>query len=126
MKKNIINIVMLIIIMPSLIYCEEEINFEIKLEGFMLNDIAHDGDYVWCSTDGNGVMCYNKKDCSYIQYTKENGLPSDIMLNNWVRCVAIDKKGLKWIGLRSGIASFDDTTWTAYRSVDTGIILWTV
>ena len=68
--------------MPSLTYCEEEINFEIKLDGIMLLMILHMMEnYVWCATNSDGVVLrYNKTDGTYIKYTTENGLPSNIVL----------------------------------------------
>jgi len=87
---------------------------EILLDGFKFNDIAIDGNYVWCATNNDGVLRYNKIDGSYIQYTTQNGLPENIIKNNLILSVIIDKKGIKWIGASLGIASFNDTTWTAY------------
>ena len=109
-------------IFPIVSPSAEESEWEILLEmnGF-INQIALEGNYVWCAMNNDGVLRYNKTDGSYVQYTTENELPNNIVLNNWIRCIAVDKKGVKWIGVNFGIISFDDTTWTAYSSEDTGI-----
>jgi len=56
--------------------CAEEGKWEIMLDEFRINDIAHEGEYVWCATQEDGVLRYNKTDGSYTQYTTETGLAS--------------------------------------------------
>ena len=88
----------------------------LELDGYF-NNIVHEGNYVW-GAKNDGAIRYNKTDRSYTHYTTENGLPDNITGNNTVLCVTIDKNGLKWFGFPRGIASFNDTTWTAYASED--------
>lgn len=42
--------------------------------------------------------------------TTNSGLP-----NNQVQAIAVDKKGVRWIGTANGLASFDGRTWTIYK-----------
>ncbi len=70
--------------------CAEEGEWEIMLDEFMIDDIAHEGDYVWCATQGDGVLRYNKTDGLYTQYTTETGLAS-----HRIEYVAKREKALK-------------------------------
>lgn len=40
---------------------------------------------------------------------------------NFVRCIAFDSTGLKWIGTDYGLATFNDTTWTIYNALNSGL-----
>ena len=77
-----------------------------------INDIAVEGDYIWCATDG-GVVRWNKQDGTYIKYTNKDGLVS-----NNVYSIAIDIENVKWFGTYDGVSSFDGTTWTNYITED--------
>jgi ligand-binding sensor domain-containing protein len=49
--------------------------------------------------------------------TSNSGLP-----DNYVRAIAIDGQGNKWIGtLGEGLAKFDDVNWTVYNTSNSGL-----
>ncbi len=97
--------------------CAEEGEWEIMLDEFRINDIAHEGDYVWCATLGDGVLRYNKTNRSYTQYTTENGLPGNNSDDNNIYDIAVDKKGLKWIGTDRSLIRYDDVEFTQIISL---------
>ena len=81
--------------------------------GNYINDIAVEGDFIWCATDV-GVVRWNKRDGTYIKYT-----PTDGLADNDVSAVAVDADNLKWFGLgkwSGGVSSFDGTTWETYTT----------
>lgn len=47
-------------------------------------------------------------------YTKENSG----LVDNRIRSIVIDKKGVKWIGTLSGLCIFDDIEWTTFTTDD--------
>ena len=90
------------------------INHEISAQGVWknytnancINDIAIEGDYIWCATTG-GVVRWDRRDGSYVKYTSADGLS-----HNAVNCVTIGPDDVKWFGTGYGVSRFDDRTWT--------------
>lgn len=41
--------------------------------------------------------------------------------SNSVHCVAIDSAGTKWVGTDYGLASYNDTSWTFYNTLNSGL-----
>ena len=79
------------------------------LNSDQIQDMAVDGQYVWCATSG-GAVRWNSADGSYHHYTSLDGLG----WNN-VMAVAVDNSGTKWFaGNWSGVNSFDGTTWETH------------
>ena len=79
----------------------------------IINDIAIEGDKIWCATD-NGIVVWNKYTGEYTHYTKDDGL-----VYNLVKSVAVDLNGIKWCTTGEGISRFDGTTWESYRYIGT-------
>ena len=76
--------------------------------GNYIKDIAFQGDYVWCATEGSLVR-WDKRDGTYRQFTTENGL-----LNNRVTSVFVDRDNMLWVGTLSGPQRYDGSNFTNY------------
>jgi len=70
--------------------------------GNYINDIAVEGDYIWCATQG-GVVRWNMQNGTYVKFTSADGLA-----NNNVRSIAIDADNVKWFATSGGVSSFDE------------------
>jgi len=70
--------------------------------GNFINDIALDGDFIWCATSV-GVVRWDKRDGTYSKYPILGGLT-----DNNVHSVAVDSENVKWFGTEGGVSSFDD------------------
>ncbi len=68
---------------------------------------------LWIGTS-SGLVKHNLASNSHTIYnTKNSKLP-----HNFVQSIAIDSKGSKWIGTRTGgLAKFDDTSWTDFNDI---------
>ncbi|MBN1290852.1 MAG: T9SS type A sorting domain-containing protein [Candidatus Latescibacteria bacterium] len=69
-----------------------------------IQDIAFEGQYVWCATDG-GVIRWNKQDGTHTILTTNYGLA-----NNYVKSVFVDSDGVKWFGTDNGVTKYDGTS----------------
>ena len=63
------------------------------------------GGRVWIGTN-DGLSSCNLEAADWKRYTSKDGLPNDV-----IRDVAIDDKGLVWVGTPSGVSSFDGESW---------------
>jgi hypothetical protein len=89
----------------------------IYLAGKRINCLADEGEYIWIGTDRDGLVKLRKSTGDSIVYTTSNsGLPDD-----YVRAIAIDKQGNKWIGTDRGLAKFDGVNWTVYNASNSGL-----
>ena len=77
-----------------------------------IDDIAVEGDYIWCATT-DGVVRWNKQDGTYSKYTTTDGLVYDYVIST-----AVDTDNVKWFGTQHGVSSFDGTIWTTYIVYD--------
>lgn len=68
------------------------------------------GGRVWIGTN-DGLSSCNLEAADWKRYTSKDGLPNDV-----IRDVAIDDKGLVWVGTPSGVSSFDGESWKTYDS----------
>jgi len=84
--------------------------------GNYIFSLAIEGDYIWIGTTG-GLVKLNMLTGEKVNYNRGNsGLP-----NNYVRVIAIDSQGNKWIGTDRGLAKFDGTNWTVYNTSNSGL-----
>jgi len=84
--------------------------------GDYVSCLAEEGDYMWVGTTG-GLVKINKISGATFFLNKDNsGLPS-----NRVFSIAIDSSGNKWIGTWYGLARFDGTNWTVYKTYNSGL-----
>lgn len=71
--------------------------------GKEVNDVyAAEPDRVWVATEGYGLLNLNSSTGEYIQFTKEDGLPSDQLAS-----ITGDKYGFLWIGTQNGLSRFN-------------------
>jgi len=79
-------------------------------------NFTNDNDNLWISTV-NGLYLMNKTTGSIKPYyTCNSGLPT-----NTIRCVAIEKNGVKWFGTSRGLTQFDGKNWMVYNSFNSPI-----
>ncbi|NVN95681.1 MAG: T9SS type A sorting domain-containing protein [Bacteroidetes bacterium] len=55
----------------------------------------------------------NGKSQNFINYTTTNGL-----IDNFVTGIAIDTNNVKWVSTTSGVAKYNDVTWTSYTTTN--------
>jgi len=72
--------------------------------GLYLDNIGR----VWVGTFGMGLYIYDET--RYRVYTKENGLPSDI-----VNCITEDEDGKVWVGTNNGISIIENDKITNFK-----------
>ncbi|OQA05470.1 MAG: Two component regulator propeller [bacterium ADurb.Bin374] len=65
---------------------------------------------VWIGTN-EGLASCNLECGDWKRYTSKDGLPNDV-----IRDVAVDAKGVVWVGTPSGVASFDGESWKKHDS----------
>ncbi|MBN1290851.1 MAG: T9SS type A sorting domain-containing protein [Candidatus Latescibacteria bacterium] len=82
------------------------------------HDIAFEGQYVWCATNG-GVIRWNKEDNTHTILTTNEGLA-----NNSVLSVYVGRDGVKWFGTKSGVTKYDGKTFTTFTTKDGLIFDW--
>jgi len=113
-QKIIINIIITICISQSLF---ADIRWELFLKDISVNDIAFEGEYIWCATSQYGVMKFDKRNGDFIKYSIEDGL-HDIDIFS----VAVDRKGVKWFGgVHYGICNYDGEHWHRFTKEETGV-----
>ncbi|MBN1294683.1 MAG: hypothetical protein JXB48_22800, partial [Candidatus Latescibacteria bacterium] len=71
--------------------------------------IAFENNTIWCGTDGDGIIAYNKITGDQQIFTTENGL-----IDNYVYSIAIDNDGVKWFGTKGGISQYDGYNWVSH------------
>jgi ligand-binding sensor domain-containing protein len=82
-----------------------------------VSNLAVEGDYVWATTSGTGVVRWHPVDSTYVRYTTNDGLVSNV-----VSTVAIDGMEHKWFGTNGGVNEFDDTHWITYTVGNSGLV----
>lgn len=88
------------------LYDRNEDTFNPFLKGFKVTNVVKDQRGWLCiSTWEKGLLHLNPEDGNYIQYTKEDGLPSNDAID-----IVKGNKGIFWIGTRMGPAQFDAET----------------
>ncbi len=73
-----------------------------------INDIAVEGKYIWCATNG-GVVRWNKQDGTHRIITTNDGLA-----DNYVLSVIVDRDGVKWFGTKNGVTKYDGASFTTF------------
>jgi len=88
------------------LYDRQEEKFHPYLKGFkMYNLLVDSKGWLLISTFHNGLLHLNPLDKSYVQYTKQDGLPSNEGVD-----IAKGKNGIYWVNTRIGPAKFDTKT----------------
>ena len=99
---------------------QAQVQWTYHTNGNYINDIAIEGDYIWCATNG-GVVRWDSRDGTYVKYTAADGLAGTKVLS-----VAVDTDNVKWFGTSgNGVSRFDGDTWTTFDT-DDGLIDGTV
>jgi ligand-binding sensor domain-containing protein len=80
-----------------------------------INCLADEGQYLWVGT--RRLVKLNKTTGEFIVYNKWNSKLPD----NYVRAIAIDGQGNKWIGTSEGLAKFDGVNWSVYNTSNSGL-----
>lgn len=75
--------------------------------------MASEVNYIWFGTN-TGLFRYSAESGDLKVFQTAN---SDILANQ-ITSIAIDRKGVKWIGLQNGISVFDGTSWKNYKISD--------
>ena len=70
----------------------------------------------WIGTDNAGMGSYSESNW-FTHYNLGNcPIPS-----NFIYSVTIDYNDNKWIGTRNGLAKYDGTNWTIYKTINSGL-----
>ncbi|MEZ5042799.1 MAG: two-component regulator propeller domain-containing protein [Saprospiraceae bacterium] len=77
--------------------------------------------YIWISTNGGGLNRYDPETESFVHYTTQDGLPSNVVFD-----LAFDRQGLLWLNTLKGISCFEPKaeTFTHFNEQD-GLQCWT-
>jgi ligand-binding sensor domain-containing protein len=73
---------------------------------------ADKNDNIWVADSYAGLGKFNGTNWTIFN-TSNSGLPS-----NCIWGVAIDSKGIKWLGTDKGLVKYDDTSWTIYNTTN--------
>lgn len=76
-------------------------NVDIVLNGYIVHDMLVQGDSVWLSTVGEGLVLFDLQSRELTKFTTEIGLPS-----NFVNSILHDA-GFLWLGTENGICRFN-------------------
>jgi ligand-binding sensor domain-containing protein len=87
------------------------------LNGEHVNALAEEGNQIWAGTSEGLVRIDKTSGLSVFYDSSNSGLPE-----NWVRTIAVDGSGNKWIGTAfGGMALFDGTNWTVFDTSNSGL-----
>lgn len=80
-------------------------------DGKWITDLVEEGNYLWIGTSCGLVRMEKSTGVTVLYNTDNSQLP-----NNWIKCIAVDAQGIKWIGTRwGGLSRFDGTSFTNYN-----------
>ena len=71
----------------------------------------------WIVQLENGLAMFNDE----INFWKIYDTLKSLLPDNSVRCLAVDNKGLLWIGSRKGLSRFDGTNWQTYTKENSNL-----
>lgn len=75
-----------------------------------IRGIMREGNYLWLAASG-GFLKWDLSDSSYIKYSTLDGLAG-----LWLKSLALDSAGVKWMGTDGrGVSRFDGTNWTTFE-----------
>jgi len=77
------------------------------LSGFITSDLWVNGDEIWISTNGDGLIVYNHKTVESQRFTTQDGLPS-----NFINSIGF-AEGYLWLGTENGLCRFNPKEKTA-------------
>ncbi len=82
-------------------FCESQCNFSQFTADVETNDIVIANDIAWIATNG-GLLKYNLTDDTYIKYTTNNGLRT-----NLVKDIALAENDIVWLATNLGLCKFN-------------------
>lgn len=95
-------IVSILFLMTIVLHAQTEYSVSSYLEGAIITDISLDGDYVWVSTDGQGIYRYSPDTETWKNYsTNRNNLK-----HNFFYCIESSSKYI-WAGSSDGLFILD-------------------
>ncbi|MBN1292941.1 MAG: T9SS type A sorting domain-containing protein [Candidatus Latescibacteria bacterium] len=112
MKTKLFLLLMVPLLMVSSVFPDDLWEEEYP-NGNSINNIAIQGNYVWCASEGSLVR-WDKRDGSYKQYTVKDGL-----LASRTKTVFVDRDDNVWIGSLRGVQKYDGTSFANY-TMETG------
>ncbi|MDQ7816896.1 MAG: two-component regulator propeller domain-containing protein [Melioribacteraceae bacterium] len=77
-------------------------------------DIALEGNNVWIATDEKGLIKYDRSTWTVYDY-------ASCGLSPFVHRVTVAANGCKWIGTAAGLAMFDGTNWSFFKTTNSGL-----
>lgn len=80
--------------------------------GNFVSAVARQGDYLWAGGSG-GLVRWNLKDGSYVQFGMADGLAS-----NRVNDVLVDDQQAVWVATDAGLNRYDGQTWLTFDETD--------
>lgn len=88
-------------------------DIQLIIEDYLVTDILMTEESIWACTNGEGLICLNRKDQTIEKYTTKSGLPS-----NYVNSILF-ADGYIWLGTESGLCRFNpkDKTVSTYSSI---------
>lgn len=86
-------------------------------DGNTITCFGDDGTSLWIGSEG-GLVKMNKSTGTTFRYNRvTSGMP-----DNWVKDIALDAEGNKWIATNSGgLVKFDGSNWTVFNTTNSGI-----
>ena len=94
-------------------------NWTYYLDGNAVNDIAIQGDIIWCATNG-GMIRWNRADKTNERHYPFRESICCTYQYNMFRSVAIDKNGVVWCS-NGNLFSYDGLEWIAYNENNSGL-----
>lgn len=72
---------------------------------FSIHESKRDRGIFWMGTNGGGLCRYNSRDGSFITFTRQDGLPDNVVYG-----ILEDRSGALWLSTNSGLSRFDVRT----------------
>ena len=82
---------------------------KLRIDGWGVVCISDDSDgHLFLGVDGKGLLVYEPQTGKTLQYSmSQEDKGNGVLVNNWIRALYYDSRGLLWIGTVSGIGCMD-------------------
>ena len=88
----------------------------------MFNGMADDGQRLFFSAFGRGMLCYDTTTGRVSHYDQHTGGRKGRLCNDWIMSMTADRKGRLWIATTNGVCCYDGAT-DSFVGLDSGNVI---